>query len=279
MNKYHHASYSPIPCPFRVHSSPDSQLASSLSWCAHHDFSDLRNCNMHTPCSVINTIANDPGFRVATALLYMRSGKDFRRRLSSKVSLQELNSTTPKILVTDVSRRSSKVADSWDLTEDEPDLGLLNLHRDRLAAAAEALGWYGIECLQHTTASLEILRSKLQSHIQQLTPVPANILESRKVMIRVGKDGTVDIESSVIGQEASNKDQSPLPQGWVPKSLDDLPVRDFPPSKVYLDTQPTRSSTFTTHKTNHRCVFTTARERLDILPSIAPNVQEVILYK
>lgn len=278
-SKYHHASYSPVPCPFRVHSSPESQLASSLSWCAHHDFSDLRNCNMHVPCSVINTIANDPGFRISTALLYVRTGRDSRRRLSSQTSLPQIDSATPKILVNGASRWASKTANGWQLDADESDLGLLHLHRDRLAAAAEALGWYGIECLQHTTACLGLLRSKVQQHIQELTPVPANIVESRKIIIRVGKCGIVDITSAVIGQRTSVDRQNLLLHEWMPEDFDDPPNTDIPPSKVYLDTQPSRPSTLTSHKSNHRCIFTAARERLDIMPSIAPNVQEVILYK
>lgn len=247
--------------------------------CAHHDYSDLKTCNMDLPCSVIQTIANDPEFRLLTALLYIRSSDPLRKRLTARLSYNE-DKSTAKLANLDSRRNSTKYLGALPpvLQDDKPDLGLLAYHESRLTAAAEALGWRGMKTLDDSETFINLLKDALDSHLQNLTPVPQATLESRKIVFMLSKSGQISVKSTVIGNEKIADSKSLLTRKFIPDSLDDATGFDTFNCKVYLDLQPSRPSTLTSQKTSHRCVFTSARERLDILPEIAPTSQEVLLY-
>lgn len=234
---------------------------------------------MDLPCPVIQTIANDPDFRLLTALLYIRSSEPLRRRSMARLSYSEDEPAT-MIAAINSRRNSTKQSDSLIpiLQDDEPDLGLLAYHKSRLTAAAEALGWRGTETLDDDGTFIDRLKETLDSHLQSLTPLPQATLESRKVVLMLSKGGQLSVKSTVIGNEQTGDPKSLLSRKFMPDSFDDSTGFDTFNCKVYLDLQPSRPSTLTSQKTSHRCVFTSARDRLDILPEIAPTSQEVLLY-
>ncbi|KAJ9663327.1 Aminodeoxychorismate lyase [Neophaeococcomyces mojaviensis] len=165
------------------------------------------------------------------------------------------------------------------MRQDKPDLGLLNLHRDRLAAAAEALGWRNLPCLEHTNGSPRLLQESLEHYENSLPPPPADRQERRKLRILIGRDGSISIDSIVINLSTSISRILPLEHPFMPLSLDEpAPVNARKPCEVYVDHQPTRPSMFTTHKTTHRCVYNAARSRANLEPTTIPTATEVLLY-
>lgn len=235
---------------------------------------------MDLPCPVIQTIANDPDFRLLTALLYVRSNEPLRRRLTARLSFSDGDDPVAKVAVLDSRCDSIRRSDaiSSPLQHDKPDLGLLPYHKSRLTAAAEALGWRGMETLDEDGACIDLLQNALHAHIQGLTPLPQGTQESRKIVLMLSKTGDVSVKSTVIGTEKIREPQNMSSRKFIPESFDDTTGFDTFNCKVFLDLQPSRPSTLTSQKTSHRCVFTAARERLDILPEIAPTAQEVLLY-
>lgn len=264
------------PCPFRIRHSPESLTLSSLSWCAHHDFSDNKSCNILQPCSVITAIAQDASFRIQTALLWIRSGRDTRKRATTKSSLSQEVPVSPSIQVNDVDQVPGYAA--LRVQEDQPDLGLFQFHRDRLAAAAEAFGWRSIDCLSQSEQALSELKAKVEEHMHSRPPLSANTLEVCKVRVLIDRIGRISIDSTVLAVETSSVHSSLLSNPFMPTSFNEPWKLDTAPCKVYLDRHPTRPSTLTTHKTTHRCVYTGARERLNMNGSIPPTSREVLLY-
>ncbi|KAK5942316.1 Aminodeoxychorismate lyase [Knufia obscura] len=273
-------SYRPTRCPFRIRHTSKARSQLSHSWCAHHDFSDARSCNLNQPCTAIATIAKDPSFHIQTALLWIRSNDSIRRRATTRLFSSEDDPRLPEIILNDAIQGHSPADKGITIRPDKPDLGLLHLHRDRLAAAAEAIGWGTLEPLKHDDASLTLLKQSLEKYMSGLDPLPVCVLESRKVRILVERCGKLTIDSTTIGLTQPTSHTSLLTTPFMPSSFDEQPPPDnkTPPCKVILDTQPTRPSTLTTHKTTHRCMYTSARERTSISPTTPPNIAEVLLY-
>lgn len=270
-----HSSHS---CPFRVHHSSETLTFSSFSWCAHHNFSDNKSCNSLQPCTLIAAIAEDPSFCIQTALLWIRSGDCTQTRLRAKPISSSVPADVPSIQLNDAIDGKPLSDRKILIREDEPDLGLLHLHRDRLAAAAEALGWRTLACLEHCEQAITSLRAEIEKHMRSRPPPPADSLEAYKVRIFVDRLGTIKIDSALVAVDTSQHPSSLLTVPFVPDSFDQPWKLDTPPCKVYLDRAPTRPSTLTTHKTTDRCVYTSARERLHMLPTTPPTSMEVLLY-
>lgn len=264
------------PCPFRITHPPECLTASSLLWCAHHDLSDSKSCNILQPCNIITEIAQDASFKIQTALLWIRSGTRTAERSPNKSSSSEPIVIPPSIQVNDDdnSFNSAPVR----IQEDQPDLGLLSLHRDRLSAAAEAFGWRNIDCLSPSEQALIDLRHKIEQHLGSRPPLPSDSREICKVRILIDRIGRISVDSTILAVETSLPYPAIFSDSFMPTSLDDPWKLDTPPCKVYLDRQPTRPSTLTTHKTSHRCVYTSARERLSMTSTTAPTTAEVLLY-
>lgn len=235
-------------------------------------------CNLHQPCTVTASIAKDPDFRIQTALLWIRSNESLRRRTTSRLFSSENDRNSSEIILNDAIQGVSSADPKVDVREDKPDLGLLHLHRDRLAAAAEALGWTTLDCLRHDDSALSILKQAVEKYMADLGPLPAATLESRKVRILIARTGEITVDSTIIGLNQPVSRTSILTKQFVPDSFDEQPEADTPTCKILLDTQPTRPSTLTTHKTLHRCMYNAARERVQLQPTDPPTAKEVLLY-
>ena len=271
-------SYKPTYCSFRDRRTSEPRLQSSLSWCAHHYFSDVKHCNLHQPCTAIAAIAKDPSFQIQTALLWIRSGDTLRRRASTHIFSSEDDPHVPEIILNDAIQGRSLTDSKIHVREDKSDLGLLHLHRDRLAAAAEALGWGTLECLKHEDSALSILKHAVETYLSSLLPLPTGMLESRKVRILVERTGKITVDSTITSLDQQLSHTKLLVHPFMPTSFDEPPEISTTPCRIVVDTQPTRPSTLTTHKTTHRCTYTAARERTGITPSTPPTVSEVLLY-
>lgn len=278
------SSYQGPFCDFRIHYSPDALVTASSSWCAHHGFSDLKTCNIQMPCTAISTISQDPDFNIMTAFLYVRTNDDHVQYQDDQPQSGSTNSPpswgrSPAIKIDDANSKKTKLHVNTAIQEDKPDLGLLHLHRDRLAAAAEALGWRNLDCFvqDHGETSMKRIVYELANHISSLEPLPPSTLESRKVVMKVDRAGKIFTSSTVLKIHI-DPSRSCILHEWMPPTLNITPCFDKNPAKVYLDTQPTRPSTLLTHKTSHRCVYTAARERAKIAASTPPTEQEVLIY-
>lgn len=267
-------SSKPTLCPFRIRVTSYLRQNPFSSWCAHHEDS----CNLHQPCTVTASIAKDPDFRIQTALLWIRSNESLRRRTTSRLFSSENDRNSSEIILNDAIQGVSSADPKVDVREDKPDLGLLHLHRDRLAAAAEALGWTTLDCLRHDDSALSILKQAVEKYMADLGPLPAATLESRKVRILIARTGEITVDSTIIGLNQPVSRTSILTKQFVPDSFDEQPEADTPTCKILLDTQPTRPSTLTTHKTLHRCMYNAARERVQLQPTDPPTAKEVLLY-
>lgn len=218
---------------------------------------ELKCCTMHSAGSGIATIAQDPEFYICTALLWIRSSERVGNIDRSGASLEDLGT---------------------QVREDRPDLGLLHLHRDRLEAAAEALGWRNLGNMQHTDKSLVLLRRQIDEHLDGLPPLPGSTLESRKVRVLIDKTGTVSVSSTVTGVSTQLQPNSLLKAPFMPETFEQPILEGTRAARIYLDLQPTRPSALSTHKTTHRCIYTRARERVQIASNVLPTVEEVLLY-
>lgn len=211
-------------------------------------------------------------------MLWIRSSDAIHKRATTTSAGSETLSRLPLVQLNDaVGGRPTGDAAIF-IQEDKPDLGLLYLHRDRLAAAAEAFGWRNLEFLEHSEQALRKLRAAIENHMKKL-PIPSpTFREARKVRVLVDKVGNTTIDSTVLDVQTAPNPSSLLTGPFIPQSLDQPWPPEKPRCKVYLDYQPTKPSTLTTHKTIHRCVYTSARERLDIKPTTPPTAQEVLIY-
>ncbi|KAK5075948.1 Aminodeoxychorismate lyase [Lithohypha guttulata] len=233
--------------------------------------------NMHRT-KLIASVARDPDFRIQTALLWIRYNNPSLRRATTRPFSSEHEPQLPEIVLSDAIQGRSSADSKVDLRDDKPDLGLLLLHRDRLAAAAEALGWGTLDCLKHDDAALSILKQAVEKYMADLPPLPTSTLESRKVRVLIARTGKITVDSTIISLCQRVSRTSLLIKPFMPGSFDEPRDTDNPPCKVLLDTQPTRPSTLTTHKTLHRCMYTAARERVQLQPTTPPTAQEVLLY-
>lgn len=270
----HHISH---PCPFRIRHSPVSVTLSSLSWCAHHDFSDNKDCNIHKPCNVISTIVNDPSFEIQTAMLWIRSGNQNHGSDSERALSAQAVPTVPSIQLNDDKGIPIKQPASF-IQEDKPDLGLMPFHRDRLVSAARAFGWCYTNCLNGDEQALNDLKAVVENHMEKQPPIHPTLLEMRKVRIRVNRSSQFVVDSNVIGVYTAPTNASLLTKPFMPSSLDDAWQTETPLCRVYLDTKATQQSVLTEHKTMHRCVYNNARERANLTPTTPPTSAEVLLY-
>ena len=230
---------------------------------------------MDAPCPTISTIARDPGFRLLSALLYIRAPSNLHRRASMKRYMSENDADSSSTGSDSGSNKTATPPLSVPIKADQADLGLLSYHHDRLVAAAEALGWRGMVDTECNANRMQRLKHAIDEHMETLSEVPQASIESRKVNLMVSKSGEITVKSAVIGLEENSPSRPLLQHDWIPSSMDEPAGFDTFHCKVYLDVQPSRPSTFTSQKTSHRCVFNSARERLDILPETAPTSQEV----
>lgn len=195
---------------------------------------------------------------------------------SARVSPAHHGTVQPSIQVSDSDAARESTMDHVKM--DQPDLDLMPLHRDRLAAAAEAFGWRNIECLSPSEQAVLELRTQVEKHLSSRPPLSSGTREVLKVRILIDRLGRVLVDSTVLAVEITTAQANLLSRPFMPVSFDDEWKPETPPCKVYLDRHPTRPSTLTSHKTSHRCVYTSARERLGMTPNTPPTSAEVLLY-
>jgi 4-amino-4-deoxychorismate lyase len=213
--------------------------------------------NLKNPCAHVLEISQRPEFRVITSLMWIRTSRDNKDVSGKVLDIEHVDhfndNTTP--------------------CECRPDLGLLRLHRDRLAFAAEALGWRHIRALERDDYGLEILRTAVVSYLKDLTELSAKRKERLKLRIMVSRRGIINVDS--LRMDECGIDEV-LPRPFMPTSLD-IDTTFEPKCRVYVDSHPTPGSFFTTHKTSHRPRYDAARTRANITKA-SPTEMEVLLY-
>ncbi|KAL1871514.1 putative secondary metabolism biosynthetic enzyme [Paecilomyces lecythidis] len=155
---------------------------------------------------------------------------------------------------------SKSHADIYPYPKDSP-YYLLPFHRDRLLNAATHFNWAkAIEFLQLDTTQFSQLLDKSISD------------QSKPWRLRIAVDSqgncTVDVNPAAPCSPRSL---------FIPSAdIETEAATQLPPWKLYLDTQPTEPSAFTTHKTTVRDEYTSARERVGITSLLDPV--EVLVF-
>lgn len=150
---------------------------------------------------------------------------------------------------------------------------ILDLHRDRLVAAAEAFSW------QSVTKLFLGETGRRHFHAVLLEAIPDAIKKSNiasstwKVRVMVSEDGNIRVLPAPVDLSlVSGIAQLPS----LPKMLYHFP-ESSEVSLVFVDRQPTLPSKLTTHKTTSRSHYDNARSRCNIEHD-GPTQSEVLLY-
>ncbi|KEF63008.1 uncharacterized protein A1O9_00983 [Exophiala aquamarina CBS 119918] len=207
----------------------------------------------------ITLITFDPAFRIFTTLRH------------SQFNPLDLQHPTPTIT-------------AWKTA----DMKFLDLHSGRLQASARAFGWTNVAALFEREG--RILLDKYLEHTAShstSSKVPAHgYYRALRVHIDVSQDARIDVSLVAMGEdrplsaldgESFHTLPAPIPPPGSPSlygtSSDSTPEY----SKVTIDTEPTPTTPFTSHKTSHRVMYDAARARASIT-SCSPLAAEVLLY-
>lgn len=202
-------------------------------------------------------ISQRPDFRILTSLVWIRTHEDDNYSDSKIFGISHLK----------------HYHDDTTICSCRPDLGLLRLHRDRLATAAEALGWRHLQALDRSEYGVQTLRASIKLHLRSLPKLPPDARESRKLRILVSKGGTLSIDSTVMKTSSVGEIEV---NPFMPTTLN-LQRIDGPVCRVFVDTRSTHAGFFTTYKTSHRVLYDAARNRAGVMKA-SPTDQEVLLY-
>ena len=165
---------------------------------------------------------------------------------------------------------SSRIQPNQHVTQQEAHL--INLHCDRILAAARAFSWTAVLDTFDRTSGHQYFHALL--HQQIPVAIEQSSLQSVdwKIRILVSQDGKVEISPAPIILHPVNG----VPR-WprVPEKLSE--VSSIEVCLVLVDSVPTPASEFTTHKTNSRKHYDEARSRCNIEHD-APTESEVLLF-
>ncbi|OAP65569.1 hypothetical protein AYL99_01541 [Fonsecaea erecta] len=189
---------------------------------------------------------------------------------------------------------------------------LFVLHTRRLREAAEAFGWTDVATslspvvasatvsskqadgggpISSTAAKpvirIECLVEEAAAATAASSPGPKRgFLRDVRVRVLIDRDGEVAVECTTAGM-GEDRPLSTLTRALdmytscpftststVPRQGDDQAAAAC---QVTLDTQPTRPSRFTRHKTTRRTAYDEARARVALLPTTPPTTREVLL--
>ena len=142
----------------------------------------------------------------------------------------------------------------------------LNYHRDRLLAAAQALGWSAIEKLLVDASGLQLLHDAIQFQSQSIS-----CHGPQKMNIYCFNNGEITTKSMSISAQNSGQ----VAEFLLPTSFNECGYKSAP-CRVMLDTELTASSLHTTHKTSRREHYDQARVRAQVEHD-PPNISEVLL--
>ncbi|MCJ1352566.1 MAG: hypothetical protein MMC33_002550 [Icmadophila ericetorum] len=136
---------------------------------------------------------------------------------------------------------------------------MLNYHRDRLLAAAQAFNWdHAIRVLSGNNG-LAKLDSQLHEHLLSAYG-DANYPDPLKVRVEISWPSSLSVTSS----------PTPTVDSFVlfPHRLYEspMPAPNFPMWRVYVCPNSVPASKWTSHKTTHREVYDRAREQIPTLP-------------
>lgn len=164
--------------------------------------------------------------------------------------------------------------------EDQPDrqfepaeTHVLDLHCDRLLAAAQAFSWSAVLNAFEGEHGHKQFQALLLKHIPSAISQSKCISNKWKVRVLVGEDANTQLMVSPVALSPVNG----MPQ-WphLPEKLHSA-ILSTEACKLVVDIQPTLRSALTTHKTTHRRQYDEARSRLGI-EHIAPTESEVLLF-
>jgi 4-amino-4-deoxychorismate lyase len=150
---------------------------------------------------------------------------------------------------------------------------VLDLHCDRILAAAEALSWQAVIKLFSGETGRGHFHAILHESIPDVIKISNLVSSTWKVRVLVSEDGS----SQVLPAPVSLSLVSGIPQ-WplLPKKLHQIPLGSEV-SRVFVDRQPTVASILTTHKTTYRSHYDDARSRCNI-EHHGPMQSEVLLF-
>lgn len=216
------------------------------------------------PGEQIGSIISAPAFRIFTTL---------RHNQFNQVDLQN---PTPTVT-------------AWRIADEK----LLDLHSGRLQASAQAFNWTEVATLfeREGKALLSQHLDQVVSHLSAGVNEPAQgYCRALRAHIDVSRDAVIDVHLVAMGEDkrlsALETDcfhilppPTPSPTSWPLHSPSPdstlAPTPEY--SQITVDTEPTPSTLFTTHKTSHRVVYDAARIRASITPC-SPLAAEVLLY-
>ncbi|KIY03300.1 uncharacterized protein Z520_01767 [Fonsecaea multimorphosa CBS 102226] len=211
----------------------------------------------------------------------------------------------------------SDSADAYALIRRWKDIraNLFALHRRRLREAAEAVGWADVATRLAASPADGAIASGQVNGESLLMPEVANpisleqlvedaaarsqttagpsfqgpkagYLRDLRVRVLMSRAGEVTVECTAMGEDRplstltrlvdmyASCPFTPTVAGQVEQAaIAALP----PPCQVTIDAQPTHTSLFTRHKTNHRRPYDDARARAELLPTTPPTAREVLL--
>ena len=144
-------------------------------------------------------------------------------------------------------------------------------HRDRLVASAIAFGWSHVAELFSSDSGLQRLLKEIECQVPAGDKAEIDHPAAYKIRLTISQTGDVDVQSSQIVVPIN-----PSPNTLTPNQL--CPKSSRPPTcRVFVDTQPTLPSVFSTHKTTARAPYENARQRASI-SNFAADVAEVLLF-
>jgi len=142
---------------------------------------------------------------------------------------------------------------------------LLPLHRDRLLQAARAFGWNNAAETLEGSSGLQHLQNVCEDAIRDHTG-------PQRVRVLLSKSG--DLLGSAYPTDPRPFDLAIASKFDPPTSED--PLYSGPIISLYIDTEPTSQSMFTSYKTTSRDHYTAARSRVGIAPD--SRLEEVVLW-
>ena len=150
---------------------------------------------------------------------------------------------------------------------------VLDLHCDRILAAAEALSWKAVIKPFSGETGRRHFHAILHDSIPDAIKKSSLVSSTWKVRVLVSENGSIQVLPAPVGLSlVSGMPQWPL----LPEELHQI-LLGSEVSRVFVDTQPMLASILTTHKTTYRSHYDDARSRRNI-EHHSPMQSEVLLF-